>query len=62
MPGARVWHRIPSAEDRVGKIWIRGAVGFLLLGLGVLACGSKSPTQLLVVYSGDGQGYLEPCG
>ena len=46
----------------MGRIWIQGAVGFLLLALGVLGCGSNSPTQLLVVYSGDGQGYLEPCG
>jgi hypothetical protein len=46
----------------MGKSWMRWATGLLLLGLLMPACARKTPGQLLVVYSGDWQGYLDPCG
>ena len=41
----------------------RASLLLLLVGLLVLpsAC-QKSQPELLVAYSGDGQGYIEPCG
>lgn len=40
-----------------------GLMGLLLLGmLGALGACQRGEPELLVVYSGDGQAYLEPCG
>jgi hypothetical protein len=46
---------------RTNGAWVRGLV--LVLGLvGAAGCGKRPSGDLLLVYSGDCQGYLDPCG
>lgn len=42
---------------------LRVLVGFVFVSfLSFLGACQRSEPELLVVYSGDGQGYIEPCG
>ena len=49
--GAAMWERLR-----------KGSEVFLLGGLVLLGACQRSQPELLVVYSGDGQAYIEPCG
>jgi len=46
----RGWRRFLQAAVAIG------------VGAGAMGCAKKPQSDLLFVYSGDCQGYLEPCG